>query len=352
MAGGLSALTFSALSTRAADRGDWPTAPPESQGFHRAALDSLLDATRILDVSTSLYALRCVVVVRNGFLIDERYYDRTKVSTLRGVASITKSVASILVGIAMEQGKIGGLDQTVGELLPDAVAKAPNSTLNGVTLRQILTHTTGLPNDRQSGFVALDPVSQVQLLMQLSPPEPNSTPVWRYSSAGASLISPILARAVGGSVEGFARRVLFSPLGIDDYDWARDSMGNVRTDAGLRFCARDVAKLAWMMADGGRWREGQVVPARWVDESTRARIPASVQVSPIADINYGYFWYTGTMRNRAVVWAWGYGAQFAVIVPSLNLVVVTLADRPSAKELGKQNAEIMGLVAQIADLAG
>lgn len=351
MAGGLSALTFAALSTRAADMGDWPAAAPEGQGFHRAALDSLLDATKILDVSTSLYALRSVVVVRNGFLIDERYYDRTKVSTLRDVASVTKSVASILVGIAIEQGKIGGLDQTVGELLPDAVAKAPNSTLNGVALRQILTHTTGLPSDRQSGFVALDPASQVQLLMQLSPVEPNKPPIWRYSSAGASLISPILARAVGGSVEDFAKSVLFSPLGIDDYDWARDSMGNVRTDAGLRLRARDVAKLAWMMADGGRWRERQIVPARWVEESMHPRVAASVQVPPIADIDYGYFWYTGTMRGRAVVWAWGYGAQFAIIVPSRNLVVVTLADRPSAKELGKQNAEIMGLVAQITELA-
>jgi CubicO group peptidase (beta-lactamase class C family) len=205
-----------------------------------------------------------------------------------------------------------------------------------------------LPSDRLSGFVAIDPVLQAQLLAF----EPASPPVWKYSNAAVSLIAPILARAVGGSVEDFAKAVLFSPLGIDDYDWRRDTIGNVRTDAGLGLRARDVAKLAWMMADGGRWQRRQVVPTQWVDESMRPRIAARVQAPPITAIAYGYLWFTGTMGGRAVIWAWGRGAQFALMVPSLKLVVVTLADNPSAKELGQQNAAVMGLVAQIVELAG
>jgi CubicO group peptidase (beta-lactamase class C family) len=152
-------------------------------------------------------------------------------------------------------------------------------------------------------------------------------------------------------VEDFAKAVLFSPLGIDDYDWRRDAVGNVRADSGLRLRARDLAKLAWMMADGGRWRERQVVPTRWVAESTRRHIAMSWHLGPMIDIDYGYLWYTGIMRGRGVILAWGYGAQFAVMVPSLNLVVVTLADAPGAKELDKQNAEVMNLVGQIVELA-
>jgi CubicO group peptidase (beta-lactamase class C family) len=148
--------------------------------------------------------------------------------------------------------------------------------------------------------------------------------------------------------------VLFAPLGIGDYgyDWRRDAAGNVRTHSGLMLRARDVAKLTWLMADGGRWQGRQVVPAQWVAESTRRRVAMGWHLGPMTNIDYGYLWYTGTLHGRVATLAWGYGAQYALMVPSLNLVVVTLADAPSAKELNKQNAEVMGLVAKIAELAG
>lgn len=348
IAGGLSALTFTAAGGRAADTGDWPAATPESQGVDKEALNSLLDPAKILDLSTPLHRLRSIVVIRNGFLIEERYYpDKSKVSTPRYIASVTKSISSVLVGIALAQGKIRSLDQTVGELLPDAAAKARTSAVNGVTLAQILTQTSGFPDDRQSDTRDLEPrVLDIHL-------EPASPPVWRYSSAAVSLIAPILARAVGGTMEDFARAVLFSPLGIGDYDydWRHDAVGNARSDSGLRLRARDLAKLCWVMADGGRWRGRQVVPAQWVVESTRRHIALGWHVGPMTDIDYGYLWFTGRMHGREAILAWGYGAQFALMVPSLNLAVVTLTDAAVPKELGKQNAEVMRLVAQIVSLA-
>jgi CubicO group peptidase (beta-lactamase class C family) len=347
IAGGLSALTFVGAGGRAADMADWPMATPESQGLDKVALDGVLDPARILNLATLLYTLRSLVVVRNGFLVEERYYAGSKVSTLRNIASITKSVSSILVGIALEQGKIRSLDQTIAELLPEAAARAPASAVNGVTLAQILTQTSGFADDRQSDTRHLEPrVLDIPL-------EPAVPPVWRYSSAAVSLIAPILARAFGGSVEDFARASLFSPLGIGDYDydWRRDAAGNVRSDSGLRLRARDLARLAWTMADGGRWRERQVVPTQWVTESTRRRIAVGWKVGPMTDVDYGYLWFTGTLHGRVVNLAWGYGAQFALVVPSLSLVVVTLADAPGVNELAKQAAEVMGLAAQIVELA-
>ncbi|MPZ32190.1 MAG: serine hydrolase [Rhodospirillales bacterium] len=348
VAGGLSALTFIGAGGRAADMADWPVASPESQGINKVALDGILDPAKILNLATSLYTLRSLVVVRNGFLIEERYYAGSKASTLRNIASITKSVSSILVGIALEQGKFRSLNQTIAELLPEAAARVPTSAVNGVTLAQILTQTGGFPDDRQSDTRGLEPqVLDVPL-------QPATPPVWRYSSAAVSLIGPILARAVGRSVEDFARASLFSPLGIGDYDydWRRDAIGHVRSDSGLRLRARDLARLAWTMVDGGRWRGRQVVPAQWVAESTRRHIALGWQVGPMTNIDYGYLWFTGMLHGRVVNLAWGYGAQFALMVPSLNMVVVTLADAPGAKELAKQAAEVMGLTAQIVELAG
>ncbi|WP_395709944.1 serine hydrolase domain-containing protein [Reyranella sp.] len=348
IAGGLSALAFAGAGGRAADMADWPVATPESQGIDKVALDAILDPARILNLATSLYTLRSLVVVRNGFLVEERYYAGSKASTLRNIASITKSISSILVGIALEQGKIRSLDQTIAELLPEAAARAPASAANGVTLAQLLTQTGGFPDDRQSDTRDLEP--QVRDV----PLEPSVPPVWRYSSAAVSLIAPILAHAVGGSVEDFARASLFSPLGIGDYDydWRRDAAGNVRSDSGLRLRTRDLARLAWTMADGGRWRGRQVVPAQWVAERTRRHIALGWPLGPMTNVDYGYLWFTGTLHRRVATLAWGYGAQFALVVPSLNLVVIALTDAPGAKELAKQAAEVMGLAAQIVELAG
>lgn len=352
IATGLSALTVAASGGRAglasppqglasADLDDWPAASPESQGIDGLALEGIFIAAK------SLYALRSVVVVRNGFLVGEHYYYGQSVSRLSPINSVTKSVASMLVGIAVQQGKIRSLAQTVGELLPEAAAKAPDSAVNGLTLAQILTMTTGLPEDGRPIVHAKDPVSYVQGL----PIDRTNPPVWDYSNTAVSLISPILAHAVGGSMADFAKAVLFSPLGIEEYEWPTDAVGNVWSWAGLRLRARDMAKLAWTMADAGRWGGRQIVPAQWVEDSTRPHIGVSWRVPPITHAAYGYLWFTGKMQGRTVTWAWGRGSQFALMVPSLRLVVGTLADSPPPQDLFKQNAEVMGLVSQIVELA-
>jgi CubicO group peptidase (beta-lactamase class C family) len=354
IATGLSALTLASTSRRAAAAADWPTTSPESQGIDKAALDRILETPRDLlrDVMRPLGALRGVAVVRNGFLIGERYYTPDGGnSTLFPVHSVTKSVASLLVGIALAQGRIKGLDQTIGELLPEAASRGAASALNAATLRQILTQTTGLPEDAGSSE-RLRAVNDLAAHVLELPLEAGNPPRWRYSNAGASLLSPILERAVGGSLEAFARTALFAPLGIANYTWQRGKQGSVTTASGLSLSARDVAKLAWITLEGGRWRKRQILPAQWAADSTATRVGPTWGVSPVTDMGYGYLWFTGVLRGRPVFWGWGYGAQFAVAVPSLKLVIATLAKAPEfGGGVGKQNSEIMSLVSDIVGLA-
>lgn len=341
----MSAIALAPKAGHAADDGDWPIASPDSQGVDTAALAKFLEAP-----GRSLPALRGIVVVRNGFLIGEGYQPNVRSTGLFRAHSVTKSVASMLVGIAIEQGKIRSVEQTLGELLPEAAAAVPASAVNGLTLAQILTQTSGLPGDTGSSD-RLRSLKDMMAHAQGLPLEPASPPYWRYSNAGVALISSVLARATGGSTEAFAKSALFAPLGIDDYLWERDAAAGVTTASGLILNTRDMAKFAWVMADGGRWRGRQIVPAKWVAESTQPRTVPRWKLSPMTDMGYGYLWFTGKLHGRPAFWGWGYGAQYALAVPSLGLAIATLAAPPPGTELVKQNDEIMSLAAEIVALA-
>lgn len=302
-----------------------------------------------LESGAHVRALRAIAVVRDGQLIAERTYGGSAPDMLFRINSATKSVTSMLVGIALAQGRLRNLSHTLGELLPEAAAAQPGSAAGDVTLRQVLTGSTGLAYDWTTQFRALagapDPVQYAFALARDGQPAGS----WSYNDAAVSLLTPILERAYGLSLPDVARRDLFGPLGIDKFEWQRDRAGRTLAHAGLRLQVRDLLKLAWVMADGGRWQGKQVVPAEWVAESTRRHVGGAWPNPPIADSGYGYLWFTGSYRGIPVAWAWGYGAQFALLAPSLRLAVATAATEPPPQELPAQNRAVATVVARILD---
>ncbi|MGJ7529312.1 serine hydrolase domain-containing protein [Variovorax sp. GB1P17] len=345
VAAGTGALLGAPVTGFATSSADWQTASPESQGIASEGLQKALDA------GGKVPALRSIVVVRNGLLVGERYYAGASANDLRAINSATKSVCSVLVGQALQQGKIGSLSQTVGELLPEQVSKAPDSPALRVTLRQILTGTTGLAYDWRTQyaplFTAADPVAYAMDLKA----DGKAPGTWSYNDAAVFLVTPILERAHGMPLADIAKRDLCVPLGIDHVAWQRDKSGNWPAYTGIRLRTRDLAKLAWLMADGGRWNGAQCAPADWVADSTRRHGPAEWRNPPVTDTGYGYLWFTGTLAGRPVAWAWGYGGQFSLLVPSLRLAVATAATNPPPQDVSTQTAAVAQVVAQIVELA-
>ncbi len=333
-----------ALAAPPVDEGiGWPVASPASQGIAAAALQAVFDGA----LERTEFALNGIVVVRNGYLVGERYYGYAP-SSLFVINSVTKSVASMLVGIALGEGKLKSIDQTVGELLPEAAAKTPNSPVIRMTLAEILTQTSGLQEiDGRALFLFSDPLGSV--LGQ--PVHRTNPPAWAYCNAAVSLLAPILAHVTGVSLEEYARQVLFAPLGIERFGWEHDSTGSAMSWVGVKLGPRDLAKIAWTMGDGGRWRGRQVVPERWALESVQSRVAPTWRVPPMAVDGYGYLWFSGTLKGRRAFWGWGYGSQFTLMVPSLGLAVATAAIPSRADKLSKQNANVMGVIAEIAALA-
>jgi CubicO group peptidase (beta-lactamase class C family) len=294
-------------------------------------------------------AMHAIAVARDGQLLAERMVRGAAPNTLFRINSATKSVSSMLVGIALAQGRLGSLSQTLGELLPEAAAAQPGSPVSSVTLRQVLTGTTGLAFDWLKEFRsfggATDPVHYAFALQRDS----GGAGRWSYNDAAVGLITPILERAYGLPMPQIARRHLFGPLGIDTFEWQRDRAGRAMAFAGLRLQVRDLLKLGWLMADRGVWQGSQVVPADWVADSTRRQVGGAWPNPPIADSGYGYLWFTGSYKGVPVAWAWGFGAQFALLAPSLRVAVATFASEPPPEQLPAQNRAVATVVGRVLD---
>jgi CubicO group peptidase (beta-lactamase class C family) len=316
-------------------------------------MDPAVLATIAGSVSSVYPQVRSVLVVRHGYLVYEHYWQGRTASDGNDVQSVTKSVVSALVGIALGEGKLKGLDQTVGELLARHLPPDATPRVARVTLEQLLTMTSGLAGDDPS--LGGDPrVSQRQgasrdwighILGRRLATEPGSS--FAYSSATSQLLSAVVADATGQSTLAFARARLFRPLGISAakaleptfvahpsqaalkaYErapvaWPTDPQGYQLGFSGLRLPSRDLAKFGYLYLNGGRWGTTQVIPAGYVAASTR---PHSTPPPDGPGESYGYQWWVTSQAGHPSFLAHGKGGQLIQVVPDLDLVVVITSD--------------------------
>jgi CubicO group peptidase (beta-lactamase class C family) len=293
--------------------------------------------------------VRAVLVTVGGQRLVERYYESSADAT-SNVHSVTKSVMSALIGIALDEGHLDSVDQTLADLLPSHVAEM-SLQAKGITLRQLLTMTGGLPSegDVVDDFVtARGWVGKILADGPIQPPGQN----FAYSSDGSHLLSAIMVQATGQSVLHYARERLFAPLGIDtdpaaepmmrtypirgydqaDFAWPTDPEGVHLGWCCLKLTARDMAKLGQLWLNDGDWNGTQLVSAQWVTESTQPHVETGS--SAVAD-QYGYHWWVTEVDGQPAFAAAGVGGQLVAVVPALDLVVVV----SSIADVGNAQAE-------------
>jgi CubicO group peptidase (beta-lactamase class C family) len=323
----------------------WPTAAPAEEGMDPKGL-AVIDE----DAGAVYPSLRSVLVVRHGVLVFEHYYHGATPATYFNLFSVTKSVTSTLVGIALGEHTLGGLQQPIGRLLARHLPPRADPRLRRATLEQLLTMTAGLPadppDDTPPGLVrARDWVRFV--LSQ----HPATTPGARfaYSSDGSHLLSAIIADATGQPTLGYAQAKLFEPLGIASdhpfepllaprnqaayqragFAWPTDPQGYHLGFAFLKLTARDLAKLGYLYLKGGAWEGRQVVPAAYVRASTQTHIRTGDPHAP----GYGYQWWTMTEQGHRGFAALGLGGQLVEVLPDLDLVVVMTSEVRTVQDL-------------------
>ena len=296
----------------------WPTAvwrfsTPEEQGMDSGLLSAMLG-----EILEKNYAIDSVTVVRNGYIVADARIHPFNSTSKHNIYSCTKSVVSALVGIAIDQGYIEGLQQPVLSFFPQRTIANRDVNKEAMTLEHLLTMTTGFRCQdsylhRWSGLNQMrESEDWVQFVLDL-PMEGEPGERFEYCNGASHLLSGIIQETTGVSANEFAEEHLFGPLGISDVDWSSSPQGISVGYSELRMHPQDMAKIGILYLNEGRWDGEQIVPSEWVVSSTNPFISATLEDG------YGYQWW---VDDSGMYLALGYRGQFIFVIPEKEMVVV------------------------------
>ncbi len=253
--------------------------------------------------------------------------------TLHDVRSVTKSVVSILFGIASSNGAINDLDTPVLDYFPEYADLRTPARMK-IRVRDVLTMTSGLHwdertypySDVRNSEIAMDIAPDMYRYVLSLPVDVPPGTRFNYSGGDVALVAGIVARATKTPIETYAQLNLFGPLGIERFEWSKNN-GIPRAASGLRLTPRDMAKVGLTMLNGGRWDNRQVVPEQWVGASTSPHI--GVDPDSTCGTKYGYLWWISPGCSTAPpspgFAGIGNGGQRIWVIPSRKLVAVLTA---------------------------
>lgn len=313
---------------------------------HKTPADVGLDPAPLAALGEQLRAkpelnVHSVLIVKDGALVYEQYLEgrdenwgnalgvvRFDRETLHDMRSTTKSVVSALVGIAMGDAWIRGVDTPIVDLLPEQTI-VDREAKRSILLRHVLTMTAGLEWDESMPYTdprnseiqmtrSGDPIGYVLTRKLISEPGRQ----FNYNGGLTELLAAVVRHATGKGLEEFAKERLFAPLGIERFEWRRHANGLPSAASGLRLRPVDLAKFGYLYLNRGTWNGRQILPAAWVEQSLREHWTAP-------HFGYGYQWwiprFTANGKPIEAFNTRGNGGQCAFVFPKLGLVVVTTA---------------------------
>ncbi|NGZ74568.1 serine hydrolase domain-containing protein [Saccharibacillus alkalitolerans] len=286
-----------------------------------------------------------IVVMQDGEQVYESYFDGYTFDDSLHVASVTKSVVSALIGIALDKGHIKSRDQKVLEFFPGYTIKRGEKTIQNVTIKNMLTMTAPYKYKSEPYTKVYASEDWTKAALDLMGGK-NGVGEFKYSTVGAQILSGVLANATGRSVLDFAAENLFKPLGIkaprnaaihskEEYSaflkdkyvhgWVTDPKGTNTAGWGLALTPRDMAKIGQLYLNGGAWNGRQLLSSKWIEDSTQEN-------SRWGELSYGYLWWIVGDKEHGCYAALGDGGN-AIFVNPERKMVVAIASRfmPRAK---------------------
>ena len=289
----------------------WPTSAPEAQGVD-ATLLFAADAELAATASTLSFLL-----IRNGSLVHEAYFHGSEAHNSHNIHSASKGILGALVGILVEQGALN-LGDKITELLPNYIYRGNSKA--GMTLEHLLTMSAGFRWTEDKTEATIERADDwVQAIIDL-PLARAPGQRFNYSTGQTHLVSAIVARASGSTTSDFAERALFAPLGITFEHWGHDPKGVASGGYNLYMTPRALARFALLCANRGTLDGQRIISSDWVDASRRAHMRVD------NDYSYGYYWWRRTIGGHLVEFLWGFGGQFAYLIPDFNAIVVLSND--------------------------
>ena len=321
----------------------WEISTPEMQGLDPEALAAAYT------LAAGLRYMYAVLVVRNGYLVAEGYFRGRTATHANYIASATKSYTSALVGIALREGYLANLDQKMVDFFPELVPQISDPRKHDITLRHLLTMTAGYPIESTDGNAYWSQLTEGSDWAEnafMLPLDRDPGGQWEYSSGSTLLLSAIVARATGMSALEFAEQYLFGPLDAAIQHWGQDPAGNYLGGWDMWITPRNMARFGRVYLEGGHFGAEEIVPPVWVDESLVGYNAVDWEMGALGECRYGYLWYAGAIGQYEVRMAWGHGGQIILLVPELDMAVVTATDANNSFSEGyNQSLQVFRFIA-------
>jgi CubicO group peptidase (beta-lactamase class C family) len=341
-----------AIAQSQPDNLDWSLGSAVDSGLSPSKLQSMEAAVR----SGSFTKIGSVQIARHGKLVYEGYFDGDA-NTRRDTRSATKSITDVLVGIAIQDKKLSGVDARVLSLLPERARKLqnPDPRKAAITVEDFLTMSSALEcddwNDLSRGnedrmylvedwaqFILDLPIrGRMHVGEEVEPPSYGR--YFSYCTGGVFTLSEVLQKATGLRTDRYSQQVLFGPLGIRSAQWVYSPLNIPQTGGGLRLTSRDLLKIAQLYLDGGTWHGARIVDESWVRTSTQphARIDD--------DTEYGYLWWLKTFKSggktHPAFFMSGNGGNKIVAIPSLQMAVAITSTNYSTHGMHEQTEKLL-----------
>lgn len=345
-------LVLTAQNQPAPATDGWNKISPADAGLSESKLQAMSAAVR----TDQFKKIGSIVIVRHGKLAFEDYIEGDGAS-LRNTRSATKSITDALVGIAIQEKKLSGVNARVLPLLPQHARRIqnPDPRKSAITVEDLLTMSSPLEcddwNDASRGneermylvedwgqFILDLPIrGRMHQGEQVEPP-----PYGRYFSyctGGVFLLSEVLTNVTGVRADHYAQQKLFGPLGITNVQWFYSPLNIPQTGGGLLLSSRDLAKIGQLYLNGGKWQGAEILSPEWIKDSTRphARIDDATE--------YGYLWWLKSFKSGDKSYAGffmtGNGGNKIVVIPELDLVAVITSTNYNTRGMHEQTEKIL-----------
>lgn len=316
---------------------DWLESTPEKEELDKNKLQEAISTAA--DISN----FRSMLVVKNGRLVSEQYFSRKEDPRPQHVQSITKSITSLLIGIAIDKGVIKSEKEVIKPYFPEYFSKPHDDRKQNITIEQLLTMSSRLnfadnlvtskyentrhwqePGSWKAYWYAdnyLDRALNTDLV------ETDDEIAAIYNTPACNLLTTVLKRSANMTSKEFADKYLFGPLGIKNYRWFHDSEYNYVGGHTIFIRPRDLARIGQMILDGGSFQGRQIVSEEWLEKSFNPHVSEFVKTDDgQTTFNYGYLWWLGEHQGYQYQFGWGHGGQFLFMIPDANTLVVTTAN--------------------------
>jgi CubicO group peptidase (beta-lactamase class C family) len=288
---------------------------------------------------TGLPRLHSLLVSHHGELILERYFHGTRAASMENVKSASKSIISALVGIALERHLISGVTAPIAPYFSELAQPKTDPMKRKITVADLLTMRSGLrtTSNRYYGAWVASPNWVQHILTRPMELEPGEDMI--YSTGNTHLLSAILTKVSGKDTWQFAQEAFAKPLGIAIPQWPRDPQGVYFGGNDMLLTPRDMVKIGELYLHGGKFKDRQIVPAAWVQETCIPRTQ-----SPFSGQLYGYGWWIGQVHGFETCFAWGFGGQYIFVVPALDTVIISTSSPNVGEDRRGQHTVVHDLI--------